>query len=162
MIELTVEQSKVVKLGKLMRAESDGAKLKRDLGVAIRAAVEPGVSAVKSKLQAIPRSGPAKSPPLGGYLAARVKVRIRFTGRSAGVAVRVQQTPNLRGFKMAARRLNRKQWRHPIYGNKQAWVTQVSPIPGYFDETLMKYKAEYTAAVLAACRKMALRLGERL
>jgi hypothetical protein len=162
MIELTVEQSKVVKLGKLLKKESDGAKLKRDLGVNIRAAVEPGVAAVKSKLQAIPRSGPSKNPPLGGYLAARVKVRLRFTGRSAGVAVRIQQTPNLRGFKMAARRLNRTQWRHPVYGNKENWATQISPIPGYFDETLSKYKAEYTAAVLAACRKMAMRLGERL
>jgi hypothetical protein len=42
---------------------------------------------------------------------------VRLSGRSTGVKVRIGQTPNLRGFKMAARRLNRKSWRHKVFGN---------------------------------------------
>jgi hypothetical protein len=162
MIELSVDQSKLVALGKLMKKEANAAQLKKDLIADFKIAAEPGMSQVKGKLQAIPHEGPPTSPAMGSYLASRVRLQVRLTGRSAGVRIRIQQTPSLRGFAFAARRLNRKSWRHTVYGDKERWVTQTSPIPGYFDETLSSYKEAYTAAVLLACRKLARRLGERL
>jgi hypothetical protein len=161
-IELTVDQTKLIKLAKIMRAEANSSMLKKDLIASFKVATDAGISAVQSKLRAVPNdSGVKSSPPLGTYLAARVKLSVRLGGQSAGVKIRIQQTPSLRGFKMAARRFNRVSWKHRVFG-QDVWVTQNSPIPGYFDDTLAGYKKEYTEAVLLACRRMARRLGEGL
>jgi hypothetical protein len=163
MLELTVDQSNLVRVSKLMRAEYNGKRLKLDLIAEFKTIVGPGIAAVQGKLRAIPHETAREtSPALGTYLADRVKLSVRLGGASAGVKIRIAQTPNLRGFKLAGRRLNRVSWRHRIFGS-DVWVEQTSPIPNYFDETLMSYKAEYTDAVLAACRRMAFRIaGERL
>lgn len=162
MIELTVDQSKVVGLVRVLKAESNSALLRKDLIANIKIAVQPGVSAVQGKLRAIPHDSPfTPSPRLSTYLASRVKVQVRLTGGSAGVRVRIAQTPTLRGFKKAAQYLNRSSWRHRVFG-KDVWVTQESPIPDYFDSTLDARKAEYRTAVLAACRQLSWRLGRTL
>lgn len=155
-LEITVDASKLREVAALLKAAEGGAELKKDLVKDIRAAAGPGVSAVKAKLQGMPSS--SKSPVMGGYLASRVRVSVRLSGASAGVAVRVGQTPGLRGFKMAARRLNRGDWRHPVFGNKNKWVNQNSPIPGYFDKTLSDRKEEYRAAVILAVQELAAKL----
>lgn len=162
MIELSVDQSKVAGLAKALKAESKAAALRKDLIANIKVAVQPGVSAVQGKLRAIPSEGKTTaSPRLSSYLASRVKVQVRLTGASAGVRVRIAQTPNLRGFRKAAQHLNRASWRHRVFG-RDVWVTQESPIPDYFDSTLTARRAEYRAAVLAACRQFAWRLGRTL
>lgn len=161
--ELSVDQQAVKRLARVMRAEGDGKQLRKELIAELKDAVEPGVSAVQDRLRSIPRrSGTtASSPALGSYLAARVKPQVRLSGRSPGVRVRIGQTPKLRGFSMAARRLNRKSWRRPVFGDTETWVTQESPIPGYFDETLAKDRPKYRAAVIAALEKMARRIADR-
>ena len=161
-IELSVDQRAVQRVAKALRAEGDGKALRKELIADLKDAVEPGVSAVQGKLRAMPhRSGAAGSPPLGSYLAARVRPSVRLTGRSTGVSVRIGQTPKLRGFKMAARRLNRKSWLYPVFADTETWVTQESRVPGYFDETLAADRGKYRAAVLGALEKMARRIAER-
>lgn len=161
MLELTVDQTQLIKLAKIMKAESNSLQMKRDLIASFRAIAEPAINEVKGKLQGIQSHGIASNPPLGSYLASRVKLSTRLSGQRAGVYIKIGFTPSLRGFKLAARRLNHESWRRRVYG-RNVWVTQMSPIPGFFDETLSKYKGEYTAAVLVACRRQARRLGERL
>lgn len=148
-------------LGKKMRTESDGKQLRKELLADIKSAVAPGVSAVQGKLRSIP-SGSAStgSPALGSYLASRVRPQVRLSGRTTGVAIRIGQTPNLRGFTFAARRLNRASWRHPVFGH-DVWVDQESPIEGYFDTTLAAEKDKYRAAVINVAEKMASRLARR-
>lgn len=158
--ELTVDQTAVQKVARACKAEADGKALRKDLLVELRAAVTPGVQKVQSRLRAIPHRGPVGSPPLGSYLAARVRSQVRLTGRATGVKVRMRQTPALRGFKMASKRLNRTSWRHRVFG-KDVWVVQESPIPGFFDETLADGREEYRAGVLAALEKMARRIAQR-
>lgn len=160
MIELSVDQSRLVGLSRAIRAEVDSARLRKDLIVALRAAVAPGVSKVAGKLRAMPSKGLSAKPAMGTYLASRVKPAVRLSGRSAGVRIRIAQTPALRGFKLAGRRLNRTHWRHPVYGTG-TWVVQDSPIPGYFDDTLFADRAQYHAAVIAVCQSMAWRMGRR-
>lgn len=161
-VEVKVDASVLQILGKTLKAEADGALLRKDLIADLRLAVVPGVSAVKSKLSAIPHpSAASASPALGSYLATQVKSQVRLSGRSAGVKVRVRKTPNVRNFAQAAKRLNRSGWRHKVFG-RDVWVEQVSPIPGYFDRTLMDGKPRYRAAVLAAIAKMQARLSSRL
>lgn len=162
MIELTVDASQIKRLAARIRREEASKQLRKDLVKDIRLAVAPGVSAVKEKLRAIPHESMAHpSPTLGSYLAARVRPQVKLTGWSAGVRVRIGQTPNLRGFKLAARRFNHTHWRHKVFG-RDVWVTQNSPIPGYFDDTLFAGRDKYRTAVFAAIHKMARRLGEPL
>jgi hypothetical protein len=161
-VELTVDARQLKVLARRIKLEEASKQLRKDLVVDIRAAVAPGVSAVQGKLRAIPhQSATRPSPGLGTYLASRTKAQVKLVGWSAGVRVRIPQTPQLRGFKMAARRLNRTHWRHKVFG-REVWVEQQSPIPGFFDDTLLADKAKYTAAVHAAVHKMARRLGETL
>jgi len=160
-VSIRVDSDMLSILGKKMRAEADGKQLRKDLIADIRQAVAPGVSAVQDRLRSIPSAGTASSgPALGSYLAARVKPQVRLSGRSTGVAIRVGQTPNLRGFTFAAKRLNRAGWKHPVFGH-DVWVHQDSPIQGYFDDTLAADHDKYRAAVLAAVNKMARRIAIR-
>lgn len=160
--ELSVDQRAVQRVSRALRAEEDGKTLRRELVADLKDAVAPGVSSVAGKLRAIPSAarGTAASPPLGSYLASRVKPQVRLTSRQTGVAVRIPQTPALRGFKLAARRLNRSEWRHKVFG-RDVWVTQRSPIPGFFDDTLSAGKTTYRKAVVSALEKMAQRIAER-
>ncbi|HET6504618.1 MAG TPA: hypothetical protein VFG87_28045 [Amycolatopsis sp.] len=157
-VEFTVDQQDMQRVAKAMRAEEDGKTLRKQLVGELKDAVSPGVSKVQGKLRSIPHLGPTRSsPPMGSYLASRVKPQIRLSGRSTGVAVRIAQTPALRGFKLAARRLNRSSWRRRVFGG--VWVTQTSPIPGFFDDTLAEGKEQYRAGVLRALEKMARRVA---
>jgi hypothetical protein len=159
-VEMRVDVDRLRALSKHLRAESNSKALRKDLVTDIRAAVAPGVSKVQGKLRAVPHETAAHpSPSIGTYLASRTRPVVKLTGWSAGVRVRIPQTPQLRGFKLAARRFNRTHWRHKVFG-RDVWVEQQSPIPGYFDDTLFADREKYRAAVYAALRKHARRLGE--
>jgi hypothetical protein len=158
-IEFTVDQQAMQRVAKAMRGEEDGKTLRKELVGELKDAVGPGVSKVQGKLRSVPHASASRSsPPLGSYLASRVKPQVRLSGRSTGVAVRIAQTPAIRGFKMAARRLNRQSWRRRVFGH-DVWVVQNSPIPGYFDDTLAEGKPEYRAGVIRALEKMASRVA---
>lgn len=159
--ELSVDQQALQAVAKAIKAETDGKQLRKDLIAEIKSAVEPATQAVQGKLRSIPsRTSANPSPAMGSYLASRVKPSVRLAGRSTGIRVRIQKTPRLRGFAFAARRLNRKSWRHRVFG-RDVWVEQTSPIPGFFDETLGADKAKYRKAVIDALEKMAQRIAER-
>lgn len=160
-LSATVDASALKGLMRVVRGEADSKTLRKDLRSALIEAVKPGVSAVQSQLRSIPHAGATRSAPaLGSYLAARTKSQVKLGGRSSGVYIKVAQTPNIRGFKLAARRLNAKSWRHRVYGSGR-WVTQTSPIPGFFDDTLAKGADEYRAAVITALGDLADRLTRR-
>jgi hypothetical protein len=166
-------------VARALREEQESGRLRRDLVREIKKAVDPGVQAVRGQLaiasvtsiasgasitdgRSRVREKPrAQGPTIGGYLASRVKPEVRLTGRTGGVRIRIPQTPSLRGFKLAARRLNRGTWRHPVFGTAQ-WVEQQSPIPGFFDTTLNEGKEDYKAAVVASLNKLAERIKARV
>jgi hypothetical protein len=160
-IELSIDQKSIQVVTKALRAEADGKALRKELVADLRTAIAPGISEVQAKLRAIPHeSGTRSSPPLGSYLASKVKPQVRMSGRATGVAVRIARTPQLRGFTFAAKRFNRDGWRHKVFG-REVWVEQTSPIRGYFDQTLGNGKAKYRAAVIQALEAMARRIAER-
>lgn len=158
----SVEAEAMRQLGQAFRRVADGKVLRKELTKNIRDAVAPGVEAVKSVLLAIPHNSIASpSPRLSTYLAARVKVDVKYSGQSTGVRVRIGQTPQLRNFRLAAKYLNKSSWRHPVFGNKNVWVTQQSHTPGYFDDTLAENRDKYRDAVVDAIGAMARRLMEK-
>lgn len=177
-VEVRVDNAAQVlrQIGKALAQEEQRGALRRELRTRIARALEPGVLEVKSQLRSIPAAGsmgvsaaagkPARGtvsqpqPALSTYLAQRVKVQTKLSGSSVGVAVRIQKTPNLRQFKNAARNLNKRSWRHRVYGGNR-WVEQQSPIPGYFDDTLKRNKELYRQAVLEAIAAFGADVGRR-
>jgi hypothetical protein len=177
---LSVDQRDIQSVGRAMKAQGDGKALRKDLIVSLRAAVQPPIDQIQGKLRATPHSGlTSKSPAMGTFLASRVKAQVRLSGFSTGVAVRMAKTPQLRGFAMASRRLNRTSWKHPVFAgglasadpqtgsgrHRQAAsrgeVEQISPMPDYFDDILNEDKELYRAAVVVALERMKLRLAAR-
>lgn len=159
--ELSVDQRMLVGLRAAMRAEEDGAQLKKELIASFKVALQPGIDQAKSKLSAIPHHGSAiPTPGLGAYLAPRVKASVRLSGRSVGVSVRMPQTPGLRKFGKAARWLNRGKWRHKVFG-REVWVEQQSPIPGFFDDAFREDREKYRLACIESVHWMFRRIAER-
>ncbi|NUQ99556.1 MAG: hypothetical protein HOY79_24380 [Streptomyces sp.] len=101
----------------------------------LRAAARPLVPKVRAAIRQIP-SGRSYSPDgLRGALARATRLEVKTTGRSAGVAIRVD------GRKMPAHMKSlpsmvegKKRWRHPVFGNREVWVNQ--PKQPYFYDTV--------------------------
>lgn len=153
------DQNRLKSLGRAMKAEEGGKLLRVELIAGLRTAVAPAQESVKSQLRAWPHGGMTQAnPAMGSYLASRVRTQVRLSGRRTGVAVRIPRTPQLRGFRKAATALNSAAgWRHKVFGH-DVWVEQTSPIPNFFDDTLMKAKDACRAAVIAAVERMERRI----
>lgn len=100
----------------------------------LRKDMNKGLGAVVKPLQKKTRSAARAQLPSGGGLAAQVakepqRVQVRTGSRTAGVRLVVLRK---RG---AAWATNRGRLRHPVFGNRDVWVTQ--PVPaGWFDSTI--------------------------
>lgn len=148
-------------LGRALKAESDGNKLRRDLAKRLRQTMEPVTAEIRSGLMAMPSSGtiPTEGGPLRTEVLKHLKVEARFSGRATGVRVRIKKR-GPRGFALAARRLNRKKgWRHRVYG-RDVWVRQIGKI-GYFDDPIEEKAPESRRAVLEAMNETAKRIADR-
>lgn len=103
-------------------------QLRKDLNKGLREAAKPLVKKT--------RSAARSQLPSGGGLAQQVakepqRVQVRTGSRTAGVRLVVQRK---RG---AAWATNKGRLRHPVFGNRDVWVTQAVP-PGWFDDTIKK------------------------
>lgn len=163
-VEISVDTTDFVRLGRAMRAEADGKALRRDMIRNVRVAVRPAQAEAKAAVLALPSSGgPREGAPLRQAVARNVRTTVRLSGRSAGASIKVSKRGMPRGFKNAPRRLNRREgWRHPVYGRSSApWVSQSIAPPGWFDLTLMKGRDRYRYAVELAALQMARRIASR-
>jgi len=97
----------------------------------LRAAAAPMVPAARAAALAIPAKGP-KSTGLRKALAKSVKLSVRTAGPLAGVAVMAdgRKMPSGEG-RLPAYMEGELRWRHPVYGNRNAWVTQ-PPRPWFY------------------------------
>lgn len=133
-------------LAKRLRAAGEAGKgLKRELNSSITRATKP--LRAKAKQEAKTRL------PQSGGLAARVsKVSITArtrTGRDPGVVIQARGD--------AARSSDRGFVRHPVYGNRDAWVTQRVK-PGWFTDTMRGGAREVRKEVLIGMRRVSIRI----
>jgi len=142
-----------------LRYEEDGKQLRKEMTANLKAAVEPAIPVMRSGLMAMGGSG-SVTPALRTTIANRIRVAVRGTGGRAGVRVSIGRTPQIRGFRNAPKRLNRENWRHPVFGNREAWVSQRGA-PGYFDDPLRARRDEMRAAVARAVEDMSQRIARR-
>lgn len=141
------------RLGRRLKAEGERGKgLRRELLKEIRTEARPLQAKVKAAALAIPAS-PPEDRGLRRDVAAKVRIAIRLTGKRAGLRITVGK---LDGTNLP-RRLNKGQWRHPVF-KTGTWVVQTVQ-PGWFDKTVSKGAQPVRAGVLRAMRRVADRIA---
>ncbi len=127
--------------------------LRRLLLGRIRTAGKPTVAAVQARaLSTLPRRGG-----FAELVAANVGVRSSLSSSGAMVRVRRNKTTptdrTLVGIDATGT------WRHPVYGNREAWVEQTSSSArGYFTRTIDGKAPAFRSAVLQAMDDLTIRL----
>jgi hypothetical protein len=112
------------RLGRQLKDIGDK-ELRRDLLRGIQRATRPLKDDIKdSARRNLPRRGG-----LNEWVANQGKVSTRTSTAGRNVGVRV--VADKKGSDLAA--INRGRLRHPVFGNRKVWVTQLVP-PGWFDQ----------------------------
>lgn len=143
-----------------LKREQDGRELRADVIAGLKALVEPAAAEARSRLLATPTKGlQHPPPPLYATVARATKPFVRQAGKQAGVGVSVPDGA-VRRFPKAPRRLNAARWRHPVYGNRRAWVSQTGA-PGWFSGPLEAKRTAYRAAVVHAMDEAVKRIERR-
>lgn len=155
MITVEVQSRDLVQVARALRGLQDGRELRKRLRRDIAAAAKPMVPAIRSKVRALPSRGESSGrgrPGLRASIAKATRLQVQMSGRYAGVTVRVdpRKMPpgmhSLPGYLEGAAPF--QPWRHPVYGNRDAFVTQ-HPRP-YFYAIAERYEVPVRQAAAEA------------
>lgn len=100
----------------------------------LRATARPLVVAVRASIRQIPSSQRYKADGLRGLLSKATNLQVKTVGRQASVIIRVDgrkmpdRSKAVQSYMEGERPYHR--WRHPVFGNTEAWVQQ--PPQPYF------------------------------
>lgn len=159
-VEIRPDPESFRRVAAALSKEADGKEYRAELRADLREALEPGVGAVRSAVLGMDSAGlPHEGAGLRQAVAAGVKTSIRLSGKSPGARIKVGKRAVPR-FPNAARRLNARKWRHPLFGSPDYWVDQTGA-PGWFDDTLRRLRPALAAAVSKALDKRAQRITRR-
>jgi len=156
---MSFEAARLEEVVAALTYEADGKQLRKEMTANLRAAVAPAIPVIRAGVMAMGGHGSA-TPALRTTIASRVRIATRATGSRAGVRVSIGRTPQIRGFRNAPKRLNADSFRHPLFGNRDRWVTQRGA-PGYFDRPLQERRDEMREAVARAVEDMSQRIARR-
>lgn len=152
-VQITVRSPQLRAFGAALLQADQSKELRLALLREIRREAKPIVTDLRAAAMRLPSKGAHEGPSLRAAIAAATGTKIRFTTRQAGVSIRTKNTPNIRNFPGAPRMMNRKQWRHPVYGGTGTAV-QIGK-PGWFDETTAAHKPQITGGVVRAVQTTA-------
>lgn len=99
---------------------------------------------------------------LRAAIAKGIQIDQRTTGRRAGVTVRTRNSLLPADQKALPRLLNRGKWRHPVFGNRDVWVEQQSPVKGWWNDTMAAHRPKVEAAVREEFGRWVDRLGTEI
>lgn len=134
-------------LGKALKAAGDR-ELRRELMKGLQRAGKPAKEAAKAAARSeLPSSGG-----LGEYVArSKFSVRTRASGNSPGVEVVAKNA------ELDLPAMNRGRLRHPVYGNRNRWVTQQIK-PRWFTDAMEAQAPQVRRELVAAIRAVAAKL----
>jgi hypothetical protein len=144
-------------LAKRIRTVADAKQVRRDLTKGLKDGTKPAVALVKTAALALPDKPGNKSRGLRKKMARVTNVQVRTSGRSAGVRVRLSRA-RMGDQAGMARVTNNGKWRHPVYGNRKAWVTQTSR-RSWFDDANRRAAPQVRRAVKATIDDIQKRLS---
>lgn len=109
----------------------DNPEIKKRFRKELRAAARPLVPRVRASIRSIPSSRGYSPDGLRGALSKATRLEVKTAGRQAGVAIRVDGRKMPSHMKSLPSMVEgKKRWRHPVFGNREVWVTQ--PRQPYF------------------------------
>lgn len=143
-------------------AKEFGPQLQKQLRKQLRAAGKVGADAVKADIHKMPsgsssprhvsvsKRGQIVEKNLRDLIADAVTVNLATSGKRADLRIRIRKTPALQaiGAGGIAKAINTGRWRHPVYGNRNVWVSQTGI--KFFDEPLNALKPEILVLVKKA------------
>jgi hypothetical protein len=94
-------------------------------------------------------------------IARGVEVSNRASGPRAGVRIIHRTSALPPDQKSLPRHMNRGRWRHPVFGDREAWVTQTFT-PGWFDKPIIAKRPQVRAAIEVEFNKWVARAGEEM
>lgn len=148
-------------LVRAIRAEADGKQLRKDLAKSMREVLKPAAAEAKSSIMGMASAGLGTSPALRSSIARKIRPEVKLGGRWSGARVKAFKTKNVRDFPNAPRRTNRARgWRHPVWGDRDNWVTQHGKTD-WFDDAFKGREGHYKGAVHEAMEAMARRIASR-
>lgn len=149
-------------LAKALRNERDGRRLRAELGASIRKVHEPIRDKARSNIMGMASGGLKKSgPPLRQSIAREVRSEVRLENDKPTARLLAGNSSMPRDFKWAPRRtVANRGWRHPVFGNKDVWVTQYGK-RGWFYKPQRDGEKDFRAAILEAVKNMANRIARR-
>lgn len=117
-----------------LKRHGNKAEIRREMIKGLRAAAKPGEQAAKASAMSLP-ANTGQSTGLRRRIASAIGIQVR-TSRNALVRIRVARR-KMGDQASLPQRMNRPgQWRHPVYGNREMWVTQTSRA-GWFDKPIL-------------------------
>lgn len=150
-MEIRIEGGRdLARIAKELRAVGE-VELRKKMVRDLRAAAKPAVGRVRRAIAAIPSHHDGT---LRGEMKRATKLTVRSTGSQAGIVIRVdgRKMPEGKGS-LPSVMDGRKRWRHPVFGNTDAWVSQAAH--PFFDKAVEPTKAEFAAAMKATSEEIA-------
>ncbi|MEV0085261.1 hypothetical protein [Saccharopolyspora sp. NPDC050642] len=148
-----------------LKAAGDG-RLRREMGRQMRTAAQPAVDGAQNNVRAIASTatrgggGQARREHamsrvrnrteratrtafegrgLRASIARAVRVQMSVGGRSASVRIRTQTRHLPKDQRKLPSHLNDGRWRHPVFGNRDRWVTQTARPAGWFESAMRRH-----------------------
>lgn len=109
-----------------------------------------------------PRTLASGSTGLRAATANSIQVSRRTSGRGAGVRIRVNPARMPAGKQALPVLMDQGSWRHPVMGNRSAWVTQTVSPSGWFTRTVTESWPWVRRAVMDATDEALQRVGRQL
>lgn len=155
-----VDDTTLRDFARLLNAEAEPKKLRRELARDLRQSLTPAVQAAKSEIQSMGHSSQARATPaLRPSIARKVRAEVRLSGRTTGARVKAQKVRQVRGFENAPKLTNRKGWRRRVFGGDE-WVEQRGK-PGWFDDSMAAGQQRYRQAAISVLEEWARRMARK-
>lgn len=148
-----------------LKAAGDG-RLRREMGRQMRTAAKPAVDAAQDNIRSVAstaarggggqvrreyalsrtksRSERVKRKAyeqrgLRATIARAVRLQMSTGARSASVRVRTQTRHLPEDQRKLPAHMDDGRWRHPVFGNREAWVTQTARPAGWFESAMLRH-----------------------
>ncbi len=121
-------------------------KLAKAIRKELREAAKPAIADVRSEVRSLPTKG--RSSGVRDAVAAGVGLRVSTAVKGGAVTITASSRRLPAKHKAMNRLLNKRSWRHPVFGDRNTWAVQTST--PYFQPTIARHTGELRAAVVRA------------
>jgi hypothetical protein len=91
-------------------------------------------------------------------IAASIQTKISYSGSRQGVRIRVDSARLGNAARNLPKNIDEGKWRHPVYGNRDVWVTQTGK-PGWFTATAQRHGPAVHQQIQDAMNRALERIG---